>query len=124
NTKLYCPLHHLVKTFCQGWSDRQSPDGTVEFTTPTGHVYSTDAHGAVLFPVLGQPTGTLDVPAPQEPGPHKAVMMPRRRQTRDQDTAQRIAAERRLRHALNEQLAETQRQHRQWLTDHAEPPPF
>ncbi|OKH78663.1 hypothetical protein EB73_37460 [Mycobacterium sp. SWH-M3] len=124
NTKLYCTLHHLVKTFCAGWWDRQSPDGTVEFTTPTGHVYSTDAHGAVLFPVLGRPTETLDVPGPQEPGPHKAVMMPRRRQTRDQDTAQRIAAERRLRHALNEQLAETQRQQQQWLTDHAEPPPF
>ncbi|MED5816624.1 HNH endonuclease signature motif containing protein, partial [Mycolicibacterium sp. 050232] len=33
NNKLYCRAHHLIKTFCPGWSDRQLPDGTVEITT-------------------------------------------------------------------------------------------
>ncbi|OBB34155.1 hypothetical protein A5792_08560, partial [Mycolicibacterium peregrinum] len=41
NTKLFCRAHHLVKTFCPGWSDRQHPDGTIEFTTPTGHTHVT-----------------------------------------------------------------------------------
>ncbi|WP_330220079.1 HNH endonuclease signature motif containing protein, partial [Mycolicibacterium peregrinum] len=46
NTKLFCRAHHLVKTFCPGWTDRQLPDGTIEFTTPTGHTHVTEPHGA------------------------------------------------------------------------------
>ncbi|WP_234788376.1 HNH endonuclease signature motif containing protein, partial [Mycolicibacterium setense] len=41
NNKLYCRAHHLLKTFSTGWTDRQLPDGTVEFTAPTGHTYTT-----------------------------------------------------------------------------------
>ena len=39
--KCYCRKHHLVKTFHDGWSDSQLPDGTVVITTPTGHTYTT-----------------------------------------------------------------------------------
>ena len=57
NTKAYCVFHHLVKTFC-GWSDTQLPDGTMLLQAPTGHVYQTDAPGAMLFPDLGTPPET------------------------------------------------------------------
>ncbi len=49
NTKLYCRTHHLIKTFYGGpggWSEHQLPDGTVVFTAPTGHTYTTEPHGA------------------------------------------------------------------------------
>ncbi|WP_448435992.1 DUF222 domain-containing protein, partial [Mycolicibacterium setense] len=52
NNKLYCRAHHLLKTFSTGWTDRQLPDGTVEFTAPTGHTYTTEPHGAAMFPTL------------------------------------------------------------------------
>lgn len=64
NLKLYCRAHHLVKTFyCGpgGWQERQYPDGTVTFTAPTGHRYTTRPAGAALFPALSVPTGVPDV---------------------------------------------------------------
>ena len=121
NTKTYCRAHHLIKTFCPGWSDRQYPDGTIVFTAPTGHTYTTEPHGAALFPILGQPTGDLTIPEPHQPGGDRSVMMPKRRHTREQDQQHRINAERRERAELN---AEQQRQHQQWLDTNAEPPPF
>lgn len=124
NTKLYCRTHHLIKTFYTGpggWTDRQLPDGTIEFTAPTGHVYTTEPQGAALFPILGTPTGDLNLPPEQEPHPNRGVMMPKRRQTREQDRADRINAERRERADLN---AEQERQRQAWLADNYEPPPF
>ncbi|MUL81104.1 MULTISPECIES: HNH endonuclease signature motif containing protein [unclassified Mycolicibacterium] len=123
NTKLLCRAHHLVKTFCPGWTDRQLPDGTVEFTSPTGHTYTTEPHGAAMFPTLAQSTGELTFPEPQAPSPNRGVMMPTRRQTREQDRQDRIAEERRLRAEINTDL-EVERQYQAWLTDCAEPPPF
>jgi hypothetical protein len=121
NTKPYCRTHHLIKTFC-GWSDRQLPDGTIILTAPTGHVYSTEPHGAAMFPALAQPTGELDIPqSVQAPETDRSVMMPRRKQTRDQDRRDRITAERRQRHELN---AEQRRQHAAWRATTYEPPPF
>ncbi|MFV8307727.1 HNH endonuclease signature motif containing protein [Mycolicibacterium peregrinum] len=58
NTKLFCRAHHLVNTFCPGWSDRQLSDGTIEFTTPTGHTHITEPHGAGLFPPWAGRPGT------------------------------------------------------------------
>ncbi|MED5816626.1 HNH endonuclease, partial [Mycolicibacterium sp. 050232] len=87
----YCRAHHLIKTFCPGWSDRQLPDGTVEITTPTGHTYTTEPHGAGMFPTLGQPTGDLNLPEPEAPSPNRAAKMPKRSQTREQDRQDRIA---------------------------------
>ena len=39
NLKCLCRFHHLLKTFwngLDGWRDRQLPDGTVMWTSPTG----------------------------------------------------------------------------------------
>jgi hypothetical protein len=125
NNKPYCRTHHLIKTFCigpRGWTDQQLPDGTVVLTAPTGHLYSTEPHGAAMFPALAQPTGELDMPphaVPRETD--RSAMMPRRKQTRDQDRRDRINAERRQRTEL---IAEEERQRRAWLAANYEPPPF
>ncbi|MEE6180054.1 HNH endonuclease signature motif containing protein, partial [Mycobacterium sp. 050134] len=37
NLKCLCRKHHLLKTFWAGWRDKQFPDGTIEWTSPTGH---------------------------------------------------------------------------------------
>jgi hypothetical protein len=121
NTKHYCRIHHLLKTFC-GWTDRQLPDGTILLTSPTGHTYTSEAHGAAMFPALAQPTGELDLP-PHIVGPeaNRMAMMPRRKQTRAQDRRDRINAERRERTEL---IAEQERQRQAWLAANYKPPPF
>ena len=109
--KHYCRTHHLVKTFLtgnHGWSDRQLPDGTIALTAPTGHTYTTQPHGAAMFGALAQPTGKLDLPPNLDlPDTDKSVMMPRRKQTREQDRRDRINQERRERTEL---IAEEERQ--------------
>ncbi|OBF34334.1 hypothetical protein A5719_25875 [Mycolicibacterium peregrinum] len=124
NTKLFCRAHHLVKTFCPGWTDRQRPDGTIEFTTPTGHTHVTEPHGAALFPTLAQPTGDLNLaePEPQAPHPNRGAKMPKRSRTREQDQRDRIAEERRLRAELNNDLA-YERDYQAWLAEENGPPP-
>ncbi len=124
NTKLYCRAHHLLKTFCPGWSDRQLPDGTVEITTPTGHTHVTEPHGAAMFPTLGSPTGDLNLPEPEAPSPNRGVKMPKRSRTREQDRQERIAEERFLRAELNHDI-EVERAYQAWLAEeHGPPPPF
>jgi hypothetical protein len=107
-----CPLecslasrcHHLLKTFWNGWNgvrgwrDRQLPDGTIIWTSPTGHTYTTYPGSLHLFPKLCEPTATLwtgQPPAVETRG-DRGVMMPKRRHTRAHHTAKAIAAERRL----------------------------
>jgi hypothetical protein len=98
NLKCYCRTHHLVKTFW-GWRDQQLPDGTLILTSPSGHTYVTTPGSALLFPSLCRSTG--DRPAPQTDPPrldycgNRAAMMPKRRRTRTQNRAQRVATERR-----------------------------
>jgi hypothetical protein len=123
NTKLYCRHHHLLKTFYAGfgWTDRQLPDGTIVWTAPTGHTYTTQPHGGALFPALAQPTAELPEGIVPEQSPHHDTMMPTRRQTREQDRHDRITQERRERHNLNRQQ---QRQHQAWLAANHKPPPF
>jgi hypothetical protein len=104
-----------------GWTDQQMPDGTIILTSPSGHTYTTEAHGAAMFPTLAQPTGELPVPTVQEPSPYRDAMMPKRKRTRDQDRRDRINQERRQRTEL---IAEQQRQHQAWLTATYQPPPF
>jgi hypothetical protein len=126
NTKLYCRSHHLLKTFYAGfgWKDRQFPDGTIVWTAPTGHTYTTESHGGALFSALAQPTADLpDVTVPEE-SPHRGAMMPTRRQTREQDRHDRITHERRERHDLNRQTQREQRKRQKWLAQNYEPPPF
>ena len=62
NLKCLCRFHHLLKTFwngAEGWRDRQLPDGTVIWTSPTGHTYTTYPGSKHLFPTLCAPTATL-----------------------------------------------------------------
>lgn len=58
NNKHYCRTHHVIKTFMPGWCEQQLPDGTIELTAPTGHVYRSEPHGASMFPALAQPTAS------------------------------------------------------------------
>jgi hypothetical protein len=100
NLKCLCRFHHLLKTFWSGaggWRDEQLPDGTIVWTAPTGHTYTTHPGSATLFPALCKPTGTL-APAPKQALSRgdRGVMMPKRRHTRAQNLARRIHAERRL----------------------------
>jgi hypothetical protein len=121
NTKPYCRIHHLIKTFGD-WTDQQLPDGTIILTAPTGHTYRTEPHGGALFPALRQSTGQLPIPpALQMPETDRSAMMPRRKQTREQDRRDRINAERRERTEL---IAEEERQRQAWLAANYEPPPF
>ena len=114
-----------MKTFYSGpggWTDAQLPHGTVVFTAPTGHIYSTEPLGGMLFAALRQSTGVLIVPQVSDvPVTGRALMMPRRKQTREQDRRDRIIAERRLRTEL---IAEQERQRQAWLAANYEPPPF
>jgi hypothetical protein len=102
NIKCLCRFHHLLKTFwcgVGGWRDRQLPDGTVIWTSPTGHTYTTKPGSALLFPSLCLPTGTLWQPGhePQvEQSDDRGAMMPRRRRTRAENLARSIEAERKL----------------------------
>ena len=87
----------MIKTFYGrpgGWIDQQLSDGTIILTAPTGHTYTVEAHGASMFPALAQSTGTAD-PDTARPKPYRDVMMPRRKQTREQNRRDRINAERR-----------------------------
>lgn len=126
NLKLYCRVHHLIKTFYSGpggWVDAQSEDGTVTFTSPTGHRYTTEPAGSSLFPGLfptpAAPTGAPELPADTGPPPgDRGASMPTRRQSRDDQRRARIETERSRRADINEEAAELARR-----LD-VDPPPF
>ncbi|WP_156662491.1 hypothetical protein [Mycobacterium sp. 1274761.0] len=118
--------HHLLKTF-GGWRDQQLADGTVLWTSPSGDTYVTTPASALLFPSLCTPTAAATgSPAPAWQSTDRAAIVPKRRRTRAQYRALRVAAERRL----NRQDREVERGRRRWeealamahLKD--EPPPF
>jgi hypothetical protein len=102
NLKCYCRTHHLVKTFW-GWRDQQLPDATVILTSPSGQTYVTTPGSALLFPSLCLSTGGIPAPEADPPVDYcsdRTAMMPKRRRTRAQSRALRIASERRQnRHA-------------------------
>lgn len=55
NLACYCRQHHRLKTFHSGphgWQDKQLPDATIVWTSPTGQVYRTTPGGTDLFPEL------------------------------------------------------------------------
>jgi Domain of unknown function (DUF222) len=100
NNKPYCRIHHLFKTFCAGgWNERQLPDGTIIWTSPSGRVYPTQPLGASFFPQLGEPTGTLVLPGTGPPHPNRGLAMPTRKRTRAQERAYRVQRERALNRA-------------------------
>lgn len=97
NLKCYCRTHHLVKTFW-GWREQQLPDGTLILGSPAGRTYVTTPGSALLFPGLCASTGAIPAPEadpPVEDCERRSAMMPRRRRTRAQNRAHRIATERR-----------------------------
>ncbi|OBI40638.1 HNH endonuclease signature motif containing protein, partial [Mycobacterium sp. E796] len=98
NLKCYCRLHHLIKTFF-GWTERQLADGTLILTSPAGHTYVTTPGSALLFPSLCRGVGGVfpaaEADPPVEYCDQRAAMMPKRRRTRAQDRAHRVATERR-----------------------------
>ena len=98
NIKAECRKHHLIKTFwCGpgGWRDQQFPDGTVIWTSPSGHTYRTVPGSALLVPALCVPTPALKLPDLPDYRPERGAMMPRRLRTREEDRRRRILAERR-----------------------------
>jgi hypothetical protein len=91
-----------VKTFW-GWGEKQLADGTLVLTSPAGHTYVTTPGSALLFPSLchavgGMPAAEADPPPADDYCGQRSAMMPRRRRTRAQNRAARIAAERRANH--------------------------
>jgi hypothetical protein len=42
NLKCLSRAHHLFKTFHDSWTDTQLPGATIVWTSPTGHVYTTE----------------------------------------------------------------------------------
>lgn len=97
NLKCLCRKNHMMKTFCggpDGWRDVQLPDGTVIWTAPSGHTYTTHP-GSKLF--FEWDTTTANLPPPPDippPTPDRAAKMPKRRRTRAAEFAARIRAER------------------------------
>ncbi|MGO8963339.1 HNH endonuclease signature motif containing protein [Mycobacterium sp.] len=126
NLKLLCRYHHLLKTFytgCGGWSDRQLPDGTVKWTAPSGHTYTTTPGGSLFFPVLATSTGELKVAQSDESSRStKGLMMPRRKRTRAKDHRCRIAAERRINEEQRAQELLTKQRRKRAAGE--SPPPF
>jgi hypothetical protein len=103
NLKCLCRKHHLLKTFDR-WRDRQLPDGTVVWTSPSGQTHTTHPGSRMSFPSLCRPTAAVELSAAEvaavvaaaETQTGRGLAMPRRRRTRAQDRAARIAAERLL----------------------------
>jgi hypothetical protein len=103
NLKCLCRKHHLLKTFDR-WQDQQLPDGTVFWRTPGGQIHTTHPGSRMVFPSLCRPTASVVVstaaPAAEaEWQTGRGLAMPRRRRTRSEDRAARIAAERLLNEA-------------------------
>ena len=130
NLKCYCRTHHLVKTFL-GWAEQQLADGTLILTSPTGRTYVTTPGSALLFPSLCYSVGGMPTPeadsAPVDYCEQRAAMMPKRRRTRAQDRAYRVAAERR--HNREARLARKAARHDDFgpappPDDDDDPPPF
>jgi Domain of unknown function (DUF222) len=125
NLKCLCRPHHLMKTFW-GWRDTQLPDGTVIWTLPDGHTYVTTPGSALLFPTLCAPTGqapTVD-PTGIDRCADRTAMMPRRKTTRAQNRAHRIAAERHHNQRTGEYFSKQQQREENRVIANDEPPPF
>ncbi|WP_328357875.1 DUF222 domain-containing protein [Mycobacterium sp. NBC_00419] len=110
NLKCTCRKEHLLKTFWEGWSEIQFPDGTVEWTSPTGNTYVTHPGSRVFFPQWDVTTSPLPPPKEADPSHARTLMMPTRRRTRAQDRARYVRRER----ALNDAR----------VAERNKPPPF
>ncbi len=110
-----CRLHHLIKTF-GGWTPTAQPDGTIQWTAPSGHSYTKAPGAAILFPHWN-----IDTPIPRKRAitlindTDRDTKMPVRQRTRAQDRAQRINTER----ARNQLELALER-----ADNNSDPPPF
>jgi hypothetical protein len=120
----------LIKTFL-GWTERQLPDGTLILTSPAGPTYVTTPGSALLFPSLCYSVGGFAAPEadpPPDDCAQRTAMMPKRRRTRTQDRAYRVATERR--HNRDARLARKSESHDYFgpapphTDDDDDPPPF
>jgi hypothetical protein len=73
----------------------------VVWTSPQGQTYTTDPGSRLLFPTLCRPTAAVATREP-DTGTNRGLMIPRRKNTRAQDRAKRVVAER----ARNQELRE------------------
>ena len=90
----------MVKTFW-GWREKQLPDGTLILTSPAGRIYVTTPGSALLFPSLCRGIGAIPAVEADMAGDYcgdRNAMMPKRRRTRAQNRAHRVATERRQNH--------------------------
>lgn len=110
NLKCMCRKDHLLKTFWDGWSDVQFPDGTVEWTSPTGKTYVTHPGSRVIFPRWNITTSLLPPMPTVDPTRARTLMMPTRRRTRAQNRIAYVKRER----ALNDAR----------VAERNKPPPF
>ncbi|KAA0108794.1 HNH endonuclease signature motif containing protein [Mycolicibacterium sp. P9-22] len=89
-----CRLHHLIKTF-GGWTPTAQPDGSIQWSAPTGHTYTKAPGASILFPHWN-----IESPIPRKRAisligdTDRDTKMPTRTRTRAQDRAQRIKTER------------------------------
>ncbi|AHC27539.1 DUF222 domain-containing protein [Mycolicibacterium neoaurum] len=95
NLRPLCREHHLLKTLKTGWTPTAHPDGTTEWTAPSGHRYATMPLGPVLFP---HNRSDVEIPRTRhitlidERNCEPAI--PRRQRTRQHDRDYHINAER------------------------------
>ena len=66
----YCTGHHRVKTHARGWRVQANSDGSLTWTTPTGHQHTTRAYAYRAEPPPTPPSVPEPTrPAPPEPDP-------------------------------------------------------
>ncbi len=95
NLSCKCRKHHLLKTFWEGWSDRQLPDGTLIWTSPAGKRYVTHPGSRLLIPQWETTTAELPERSGYPPGA-TGLLMPTRRRTRAAQRALFVRRERAL----------------------------
>ncbi|CAN5524816.1 HNH endonuclease signature motif containing protein [soil metagenome] len=96
-----CRLHHRIKTFLtgpDGWTTVQCPDGTIEWTSPTGRTYRCTPDGADLFDDIAKACT-----------PAKPRRVPRQGKDRHKEKARRTAQARAGMAAKRTTNAETRR---------------
>ena len=88
-------IRDRLKTFC-GWEPTAQPDGSIQWSTPTGHTYTKAPGAALMFAHWNTHT-----PIPRKRAitlinddTDRHTKMPTRTRTRNQDRAQRITTER------------------------------
>ena len=70
NLRSYCSGHHRLKTHAPGWRVQAHSDGSLTWTTPTGHQHTTRAYDyRAEPPPTPPPVPEPTRPAPPEPDP-------------------------------------------------------